>query len=177
MSTCTFCSEHVPFLLSTQNCAWRDIYMYLSYLLSAQNCAWPHKSRGTTPHFFWQYWFLIRFVKGSTGNMSVILLLPAGRWISVQACNKINYRQWSTGFIPIWTLLWINKFKYIVAEILKPYIILLYIILYRIHPKTWMIWNHITFWPRGKNICIQVCKLRYKHFLLRSIISKITIIR
>lgn len=115
-----------------------DIYMYLSYLLSAQNCAWPHKSRGATPHVFWQYWFLIGFVNGSTGNMSVILLLPAGRWISVQACNKLITDNDLLASYLCEHSHELIKFMFIAAEISRPNITLLYIILYRIpvHPKT-----------------------------------------
>lgn len=113
-----------------------DIYMYPSYLLSAQNCAWPHKSRGAMPHVFWQYWFLIGFVNGSTGNMSVILLLPAGRWISVQACNKLITDNDLLASYLCEHSHELIKFMFIAAEISRPNITLLYIILYRIHPKT-----------------------------------------
>ena len=40
---------------------------------------------GITPHFFWQYVDIISGVHGRGGNMSVLLLEPAGRVSSAQA--------------------------------------------------------------------------------------------
>ena len=56
---------------------------------------------GTTPHFFWQYVDIISGVHGRGGNMSVLLLEPAGRESSAQTWKdeiKILFWQIETKF-------------------------------------------------------------------------------